>query len=395
MSSINPPTTKYLAITATLLVAIFSFSIYSRPYFWLGILASIGSGAITFAILRSQKIQRLRKSLVIYYATVTWVGTLVIFSFIGLISLSKWVEGHLRVYYFGGMPTVGRALIPCNFNLPSITVGLSLWGTEAGIETIVGIPVMWPTSVFYFSILVLFPFLATAVILGRGFCGWICYFGGTVDVFRRDGSPKWILSKFRKSYTEPGKSNSALDGLREDIKDVKYGVALGLLLITFGLAIPLICMICWTWILQYVWWAIIVTVAFAITVIFLPLMTGKRSWCSLLCPVAALINLVERITPFNVRVDPEKCTKDYSCTTVCPMYSMTRQTINEMYAPNVDCIKCGACIEQCPENAIDLYLLGTSKKVRSWFIPIAIAAGMFWHIWFVISIVQILPQLLN
>jgi hypothetical protein len=77
------------------------------------------------------------------------------------------------------------------------------------------------------------------------------------------------------------------------------------------------------------------------------------------------------------------------------MYSMTRQTINEMYAPNVDCIKCGACVEQCPENAIDLYLLGTSKKVRSWFIPIVIGAGMFWHIWFVISIVQILPQLLN
>jgi polyferredoxin len=390
----NPPTSKYLAIIASLLVAIFSFIVYSSPYLWLGISAAIGSGGITFTILRSQKIQHLRKSLVIYYAVVTWVGTIVIFAFIGLTSLLKWVGGHLRVYYYGGMPTIGRALVPCNFNLPSITVSLSLWGSETGVETIAGLPVVWPTSVFYFSILVLFPFIATAVILGRGFCGWICYFGGTVDAFRKGGNPKWTLSKFRKNYKTPEKNTPELDGLREDVKDIKYGVALGLLLIAIGLAIPVICLICWTWVLQYLWWAILTVVAFALTVVFLPLMTGKRTWCSILCPVGALINLIERITPFNVRVDPKKCTKDYSCTTVCPMYSMTRQTINEMYAPNVDCIKCGACIEQCPENAIDLYLLGTSKKVRSWFIPIAIAAGMFWYIWFVISIVQILPQLL-
>ncbi len=389
----NPPTSKYLAIIASLMVAIFSFILYSSPFLWLGILAAIGSGGITFVILRSQKIQRLRKSLVIYYAVVTWVGTLVIFSFIGLTSLFKWVGGHLRVYYYGGMPAIGRALVPCNFNLPSISVSLSLWGTETGVETIAGLPVVWPTSVFYFSILVLFPFIATAVILGRGFCGWICYFGGTVDAFRRGGDPKWNLSKLRKNYTAPEKSTPTLDGLREDVKDIKYGVAIGLLLIAIGLAIPVICLICWTWVLQYIWWAVLAVVAFALTVVLLPFMTGKRTWCSILCPVAALLNLIERITPFNVRVDPEKCTKDYSCTTVCPMYSMTRQTINEMYAPNVDCIKCGACIEQCPENAIDLYLLGTSKRVRSWFIPIAIATGMFWYIWFVMSIIQILPQL--
>jgi polyferredoxin len=390
---LNPPSTKKGAIIASIAVAIFTFSIYYRTYFLLGVLFALGSGTITFLILRSKKIQRLRKAVVVYYAVVTWIGTFIIFSFIGLTSLMKWVGGHLRVYYYGGMPAIGKALVPCNFNLPSITLSESLWGQETAIETVVGIPVMWPTSVFYFALLVLFPFLLTAIVLGRGFCGWICYFGGTVDAFRKSGKPKWNLSRFRKNYREQNKSNPALDGLREDVKDVKYGIALGLLLIAMGLAIPLICMICWTWILQYSWWTIIAIVVFGITVIFLPFMTGKRTWCSILCPVGALINLIERITPFNVRIDPKKCTKDYSCTTVCPMYSMTRQTINEMYAPNVDCIKCGACIEQCPENAIDLYLLGTSKKVRSWFIPIAIFAGMFWYIWFIISIVQILPQL--
>ena len=223
---LNPISSKKFALIASIAVAIFSFIIYYRPYLWLGILLAIGSGIITFIIMRSGKVQRYRRSIVIYYALVTWIGTLVIFSFIGLISLLKWVSGHLRVYYYGGMPVVGTALVPCNFNLPSVSAGISLWGTETGIKAIGGLPVVWPTSVFYFFLLVLFPYLVTAFVLGRGFCGWICYFGGTVEVFQTSKNPRWTLSRFRKKYQEPGKNNTAVDGLREDVKDIKYGVAI-------------------------------------------------------------------------------------------------------------------------------------------------------------------------
>ena len=353
----NPISSKKFALIASIAVAIFSFIIYYRPYLWLGILLAIGSGIITFIIMRSGKVQRYRRSIVIYYALVTWIGTLVIFSFIGLISLLKWVSGHLRVYYYGGMPVVGTALVPCNFNLPSVSAGISLWGTETGIKAIGGLPVVWPTSVFYFFLLVLFPYLVTAFVLGRGFCGWICYFGGTVEVFQTSKNPRWTLSRFRKKYQEPGKNNTAVDGLREDVKDIKYGVAIGLILLAIGLVIPVICIVCWTWLIQYLWLGIGAVIVFTLFIIILPFMTGKRTWCAILCPVGALLNFIERITPFNVRIDPNKCTKNYSCVTVCPMYALTRQTINEIYAPNVDCIKCGTCIDHCPEKAINLYLL--------------------------------------
>lgn len=389
----HPPTTRKMAIIASLAVGLFGVLVYSRSYLWLGIFVGTLGGLVSFALLRSERIQRLRNALVVYYAVVTWTGTLVIFSFIGFTSLFKWIGGHLRVYYYSGMPTVGRALVPCNFNLPSVSVSIPIWGAEMGMETIAGITVVWPSSIFYFSILVLIPYLATTVILGKGFCGWICYFGGTVDAFRKGGKPIWNLSRFRKKYAEPGKTNEVLDGLREDAKDIKYGIALGLLLLGTSLAIPIICIICWTWLLQYIWWGVAAILVFGLFVIVLPFMTGKRIWCAVLCPVGALINLFERVTPFNVRIDRSKCTKDYSCATVCPMFAMTRQTINEMYAPNIDCIKCGACIEQCPEKAIDLYLTGTSKKVRSWFIPLAVSAGMVWYIWFIISIAQIAPHI--
>lgn len=391
----NAPTSKRLAYIASLIVAAFLFSLYYRSYVWIGLFLAVLSGIVTFILLRSERITRYRRALVIYYAIVTWIGTLMIFSFIGFTSLLKWIGGHLRVYYYSGMPTIGRALVPCNFNLPDITVSIPLWGSETAVERVSGIPVVWPSSIFYLSILVLVPFLATAVILGRGFCGWVCYFGGSVDAFRRSGRPRWTLRRFRKNYQELGKREAVLDGLREDIKDIKYGVTFALLLLGVGLTIPLICVICWTWLFQYIWWAIAAVLTFALFVIILPFMTGKRSWCSILCPVGALLNLIERVTPFNVRVDPNKCTKDYSCTHVCPTYAMTRQTINEMSAPNVDCIKCGACMDQCPEKAIDLYVLGTSKKARSWFIPIAVSAGMIWYVWFIISIIQLAPYLIK
>jgi ferredoxin-type protein NapH len=392
---LNPASTKRVAIIAGLLVGLFIFGIYYRSYLWLGVFLGVLSGLISFALLSSGRIQRLRRLLVIYYAAVTWTGTIIVFSYIGVASLLKWVGGHLRVYYYGGMPTVGTALVPCNFNLPDITVSIPIWGIEKQVQTVGGIPVVWPSSFFYLAVLVLVPYLATAVLLGRGFCGWVCYFGGSVDTFRRAGKPRWLLTKFRKHYQEPGKKDPALDGLREDIKDIKYGVAIGLLLLGVGLAVPFICIICWTWLLQYLWWGLSAIVVFGLFAVILPFMTGKRTWCTILCPVGALLNSIERITPFNVKIDSNKCTKDYSCTYVCPMFAMTRQTINEMYAPNIDCIKCGACIDQCPEGAIDLYLTGTSKKVRSWFIPLAVSAGMLWYIWFLLAIVKIAPQVFH
>ena len=390
----HPPTTRKMAAIASLAVGLFGVLVYSRSYLWLGIFVGVLGGLVSFALLRSERIQRIRRALVVYYAIITWTGTLVIFLFIGFTSLLKWIGGHLRVYYYGGMPTVGRALVPCNFNLPSVTVSIPIWGSEIGIETIAGIPVVWPSSIFYFSILVLIPYLATVVILGRGFCGWVCYFGGTVDAFRKGGRPIWNLPRFRKKYIEPGKTNAIVDGLREDVKDVKYGVAFGILLLGTSLAIPIICVVCWTWLFQYIWWGVAAILVFGLFVVVLPFVTGKRTWCAILCPVGALMNLLERVTPFSVKIDRSKCTKDYSCTTVCPMFAMTRQTINEMYAPNIDCIKCGACIEQCPEKAIDLYLTGTSKRVRSWFIPLAVSAGMVWYIWFILSI-ALVPQLFH
>jgi len=392
---LNSITPRRNAIIASLVVALILFTVYFRSSVWLGIFIGAFSGIISFVLLISGRIQRIRRALVIYYAVVTWIGTLAVFLFIGTTSLLKWVGGHLRVYYYGGMPTVGSALVPCNFNLPSVAVSIPIWGTETGVQTVGGIPVVWPSSIFYLSVLVLFPYLATTLVLGRGFCGWVCYFGGTVEAFRRTKESRWILTKLRKKYQGPSENVAVLDGLREDVKDAKYGFALAILLVGSSLAIPLICTICWTWLLQYIWWGILALLVFGFFVVILPFMTGKRSWCAILCPVGALLNLLERVTPFNVRIDSKKCTKDYSCTYVCPMYAMTIQTVNEMYAPNIDCIKCGACIEQCPEKAIDLYLVGTSLRVRAWFMPLAVSAGTIWYIWFLLSIAQVLPRLLH
>jgi ferredoxin len=70
------------------------------------------------------------------------------------------------------------------------------------------------------------------------------------------------------------------------------------------------------------------------------------------------------------------------------MYAMTPQDIERGKCTNPNCIRCGRCIEVCPEEAIDLYWRRGSIQVRSVFITLAIAAGLAWYIWFVVLLVD-------
>jgi polyferredoxin len=124
-------------------------------------------------------------------------------------------------------------------------------------------------------------------------------------------------------------------------------------------------------------------------------MTKKRWWC-IFCPIGALINLIESVTPFHVKMNKKvKCKKCNYCVEACPTYALTRQTLDEIEAPNIDCIKCGTCINACPENALDVYIRGTSIGARPLFYSLSLVAGMLWYAWFMLVILQIIPILFH
>lgn len=76
------------------------------------------------------------------------------------------------------------------------------------------------------------------------------------------------------------------------------------------------------------------------------------------------------------------------------MYAITPRAVEFSEAPNSNCIRCGRCIEICPEEAVDYNLLGTSIKTRAWLITLSILAISAWGIWFVIALADILQRLL-
>jgi ferredoxin len=382
-----PATNLRIAILASILVGAYVFNLHSSASsLALGISMGLGMGAATFALLRFRSVQKVRQIYLISYAILMWTGSYVIFDYLGWENLSIWVWGHTKVYFYEGIPTAGNTLVPCYWAMPEIMFGLAIFGRFYIYEEAARFPFTLQIAILY-----MIPFLVTGFILGRGFCGWVCFFGGTVQGCMSGKKIRWKMSKFMKQSAS-GEEN--IDGLKEEVKDVKYGIAIGILLLVFAFAVPLICMVCWVWLFQFFWLTIAFLLVCVVFVGILSFMNKKRWFCMVICPVGAIINFIEKITPFHVKIDKNICIKCNKCINVCETYSMTRDSVEKSGKPNIDCIKCHQCIEICPVDCIDMYVRGTEIRARSWLIPLSIATAASWYAWFVIAI-QILPSIIK
>ena len=86
-------------------------------------------------------------------------------------------------------------------------------------------------------------------------------------------------------------------------------------------------------------------------VITLPLLTKKRTQCSLWCPFGALQSLFNKISISEVRIDTAKCTKCQRCIRSCPTLSLDEKSLTSG-KPLMSCTKCAQCVDGCPVTAI-------------------------------------------
>lgn len=93
--------------------------------------------------------------------------------------------------------------------------------------------------------------------------------------------------------------------------------------------------------------------------------------------------MLDKISLFRVRIDMKKCDRCMDCVYECRMYALTTDDVDKKGKPDEDCIRCGRCIEACPEKAVDMYFMGTPLKIRNVFIASAILAILAWYTWFV------------
>jgi len=87
--------------------------------------------------------------------------------------------------------------------------------------------------------------------------------------------------------------------------------------------------------------------------IFLGIPTHHRNWCTY-CPVGTMGNWLGK-GKYPLTITPE-CTECKKCDTVCPIqiqrWKYRPQKDEAAIVPEWDCLKCGLCVEACPQKAL-------------------------------------------
>lgn len=229
----------------------------------------------------------------------------------------------------------------CHMVIPMILIPLAVTKTVIFPGTIIG------GFASVASMLALW--LGVTLALGRGFCGWFCFFGGLEDGFSRI---------FRRP---------AIRRVSTRWRYLPFGV---LLLVVVSAALTLSPTYC-EWLCPFKavteFSAVTSTLVLVQTVIFialfaglvvvLPLLTKRRIQCATFCPFGAFQSLTNKLNVFGIRIDRGKCIKCRKCIQACPVLSLDERSL-ETGKPLLTCLKCGKCVDVCPTRAVRFHVLG-------------------------------------
>lgn len=74
-----------------------------------------------------------------------------------------------------------------------------------------------------------------------------------------------------------------------------------------------------------------------------------RPFCRFICPLGAIYSLFNPISLYRLKIDSDKCTSCGICSRKCKMQVDVYKNPNSL-----ECIRCGECISNCPQNAIEI-----------------------------------------
>jgi len=195
--------------------------------------------------------------------------------------------------------------------------------------------------------------LLSLVTIGRGWCSWVCFYGGLEDG----------ISAF------PRRARMDIGALGPKLRRVNKAVLAFVALAGAATLVPVYC----DWLCPFKlvteysqpsslrsYLALIVFVGlFLSLVIVLPLLTKKRTQCSILCPFGAMQSILDRFSPFRVAVDASACVSCGACDRACPMIALNPES-RAKGRPESSCVKCGTCFSSCPRGAI-----GYESRIKS------------------------------
>jgi ferredoxin-type protein NapH len=182
--------------------------------------------------------------------------------------------------------------------------------------------------------------------IGRGWCSWVCFYGGWDDAASR------VSKRPRLAIKDEGKR-------------IRYfGFAVLGFVALAGIA-TMTSVYC-SWLCpfktvteygelasgaSYIAFMIFILLFFG-TAIILPILSGRRVQCMSLCPFGAFQSIAGKASPYRVRIDAEKCTRCGLCARLCPVMAVDEASLGAG-KPRIlsTCTMCGECVTACPSRA--------------------------------------------
>ncbi|MFC1861529.1 4Fe-4S binding protein [Chloroflexota bacterium] len=185
----------------------------------------------------------------------------------------------------------------------------------------------------------------SALLLGRAFCGWFCWFGGYLELVEWGIGDKLRIKIPRRMLLYLGvipfvalalKIYSAL--LVNWLQDFPSTFTFRLADVT-------------PWGGQQTGISILIILILYGPVLFF--IFGRRTWCRYLCPIGALLKVFGSGFIGKVRLVSDKCTGCGKCNRNCAMQvDVMGGLVAHGEVRSLSCIRCLKCTNECPEGAI-------------------------------------------
>jgi ferredoxin-type protein NapH len=364
-----------------LFVSVFTFYFYSLHDFFLGIIAAAFFGSFTLLLLKSAHPYRIRSVFVVILTVLMWIGFALFLAELGPYIYS-WIQVHQKVPLIpSSVSDAGFVSILCPYLLPFSAIGQ----VTVKLPPYVSFFAVFPPTLMTFATVVAV-YLITALVLGKGFCGWLCPFGGLSEGFRhvrRSGQAYSRLKGWVYSFGQARGVDLSATKAQHAMRDVKYAALLVTLLLALTFGVQWFCVFCWAGLLSWFGSLLSIFIAAAIASFFfigLPLISGKK-WCHSFCPVGAGLSLLDRVSPFRIVINNEKCTDCDACIAVCPTFAFVKSS---RIAVGDTCDKCLVCVGKCPFGATELKMRNLKVEPKKLLIPAATLSASFWFLWFIV-----------
>ena len=186
----------------------------------------------------------------------------------------------------------------------------------------------------------------SAIVLGRAFCGWFCWFGGYLELIEWGIGDKWKIKIPRRTLLYLGLLPFVSLLLKAYISLLVIWIEKGFPgIFTFRLADVE------PWGGQQTGISILLTAILYGPVLFY--VFGRKAWCRYLCPIGALLRVFSTVKIGAIRLVNDACIGCGKCNRACDMQVDVMGDLSTRgEVGSTACIVCLKCSDACPTESL-------------------------------------------